>query len=90
MEKNRIQALADLLKETGHAHHQAFMDTEGVDPEWALFYAEYLEQPLSELLGQKLTRSRIIFELVRLADIGNEGDKPWPVAYAEDLVKRYG
>ena len=33
------EELAELLVETGHHHHQAYADSDGVDPEWALWYA---------------------------------------------------
>lgn len=28
--------LAELLMKTGHHHHQAYIEADGVDPEWAL------------------------------------------------------
>lgn len=42
----QVQALADLLVETGHAHHQAFIETNGADLNWALWYADYLADKL--------------------------------------------
>jgi NAD(P)H-hydrate epimerase len=90
MEKNRIQALADLLKQTGHAHHQAFIETDGADPEWALWYAQYLEKLLSEFLQKKLTRSRIVYELIRMEETVDPGEQPWTEAYARDWLERYG
>ncbi|ETZ99541.1 hypothetical protein I547_5783 [Mycobacterium kansasii 824] len=38
--------LADLLVETGERHHQAYADTDGADPEWALWYSGYLQARL--------------------------------------------
>ena len=36
--------LTKLLMETGKAHHQAFTKTDGVDPDWADWYGEYLNE----------------------------------------------
>jgi hypothetical protein len=36
--------LEKLLRETGRAHHQAFIETNGVDPEWPLRYADNLSE----------------------------------------------
>jgi hypothetical protein len=37
-----VERLAALFKQTGEAHHEAFLDTDGDDPEWPLWYAKYL------------------------------------------------
>ena len=34
--------LEGLFREVGEAHHQAYIETDGADPEWPLWYAEYL------------------------------------------------
>ncbi len=90
MENPKLQALSTLLEQTSHAHHQAFISTDGTDPEWAIFYAEHLEKPMSELLNTPLTRSRIIYELVRLEETADINEYPWPKVYAEDLLEKYG
>jgi hypothetical protein len=35
--------LAALFMETGKHHHKAYESLDGVDPEWTLFYAGYLQ-----------------------------------------------
>ena len=40
--------LADLLLEAGRAHHTAFAATNGTDPDWAIWYADYLQEPLAQ------------------------------------------
>lgn len=89
MEKTKLEELAALLEKTGHAHHKAFILTNGRDPEWAIWYAKYLKKPLCKLLNRKLTRSRIIYELVRLEEFADISSRPWPVVYAEDLLEKY-
>ena len=42
--------LANLLNETTEAHHKAFAATEGEDPDWPLWYADYLLEKLRRML----------------------------------------
>ena len=42
----QVKQLAELFKQTGEAHHQAFLETDGEDPEWAIWYAGYLQDRL--------------------------------------------
>ena len=58
------QQVVDTLVETGKAHHQAFLATDGEDPEWPIWYAEHLQQPLGKLLGFEFTRSRLVYCLM--------------------------
>jgi hypothetical protein len=43
--------LANLLDETAEAHHKAFAPTEGKDPDWPLWYADYLLEKLRRMLN---------------------------------------
>jgi len=53
-----VERLAALFKETGDAHHEAFLETDGEDPEWPLWYAKYLQDRLTPFLAAPLTRWR--------------------------------
>ena len=44
----------------GRAHHQAFIETDGEDPEWPLWYASYLQAPLSSKLNHELSCLMIV------------------------------
>lgn len=90
MEYNKKQAVAGLLVAANKAHHDAFIAVDGDDPEWPIWYAEHLKDTLPAILGRKLTKSRIVFELVRLADSADTGDEHWTQVYAEALVRKYG
>lgn len=57
--------LSDLLTETGGAHHTAYHTSDGVDPEWASWYGPYLQCRLGDRLGRGVTRSELIYLLVR-------------------------
>jgi hypothetical protein len=56
--------IAGLITETGHHHHQAYIDSDGVDPDWALWYAPYIQTHLWDRLGRVLTRSEIVYALI--------------------------
>ena len=58
--------LANLLNETAEAHHKAFAATEGEDPDWPIWYANYLLEKMREMLKAKFTKS----ELILSASIG--------------------
>lgn len=90
---NLIIQLSELFESTGHAHHAAFIDTDGVDPEWPLWYADYLIEKLPEKIGAtNLTKSELIYLLV-MADRHLQTYAPgaeWPQFYAKFFIDRYG
>ncbi|MEM6634472.1 MAG: hypothetical protein AAF667_01150 [Pseudomonadota bacterium] len=49
--------LADLLREAGSAHHQAFLAVDGADPDWALWYADYLHPKISGAFGFSVSKA---------------------------------
>ncbi len=79
------EELAALFVETGHRHHEAYLASDGVDPEWAMWYAAYIQAHLWDRLGRLLTRSEIVHLLVRADDAVRSdpgaGDD-WPTVYA--------
>lgn len=78
-------AVAALLRDTARAHHQAYLESDGDDPDWPSWYADRLVEPLAEV-GLTLTRSVIVFVLVGAArDLVDAGDG-WPEAYAPRLI----
>ena len=58
--------LSDLFQQAKQAHLQAFKETDGADPEWPLWYAGYLLEPLREILQADLTKSELVYLLVRV------------------------
>jgi NAD(P)H-hydrate epimerase len=86
-----IDELANLLNETAEAHHKAFAATEGEDPNWPLWYADYLLKKMRQMLKAKFTKSELIYLLVS-ADKKNGVVAPgayWPRFYAKYFVNRY-
>ena len=81
--------LESLIIETGQKHHDAFIESDGADPEWPIWYANYLQKPLNALLNTDLTKSQIIFELIRLDQLHGGSDN-WAREYANELLTKYG
>ncbi len=90
MENKKKQELAALLMKTGKGHHKAFMETDGFDPEWPLWYSEQLKDSLPQLLNVEMARSRIIYELIRLNDTADTSQEHWTQVYAQELLDKYG
>jgi hypothetical protein len=88
-----LDRIAALLHEVGETHHVVYRITDGDDPDWATFYANWLVE-LSELdqaLGTKPVRSELTYMLVRLdKEYGEQSpDEPWPQWYAARLAEHF-
>lgn len=89
---NLRSQLVDLLNETGPAHHRAYFAVNGADPDWPLWYAEYMQARLNALLGAALTRSELTYLLV-LVEKERQAGAPgsvWMDYYADFFIERYG
>ena len=60
--------IAELLHEAAETHHVVYRITDGEDPDWASWYADWLLKlsELSELLGSTPVRSHLVHALVQL------------------------
>ena len=87
-----LEQLTALFRQTGEAHHQEFLDSNGDDPEWAIWYAEYLQPRLEPFLAAPMTRSRLVFCLIGADDEyrATESDVPWPEYYAQRFLECLG
>ena len=88
---DKINAITELFKEAGQTHHHAFIETDGADEDWPIWYADFLVDRLSELLDARLTRTQIVVLLVEL-DRQQKAIAPgvnWTRYYAKELVTRY-
>ncbi len=80
-----------LLVETGEAHHKAFEATGGADPDWPIWYADYLRDRFADQFGIEFSRSQLICCLMN-ASFEHEArakDSEWSGFYADELVERY-
>ena len=76
--------IAELLLESGHHHHQAYAESDGVDPEWALWYSGYLQSRLWDRAGSLPTRSLLVHLLLSAErdHAATTGEVPWSQFYA--------
>ena len=83
--------VAGLLRETGRAHHKAFKATDGADPDWPIWYADYSRDAFAEQFGIDLTRSQLVYCLMNASfeHDAREPERPWPEYYAEEIVERF-
>jgi glutaredoxin len=82
--------LVDLFREAGHAHHEAFAATDGDDPDWPIWYADYLQEPFAQRLDMNFYKSQLIYCLMN-ADFEHQARAPesdWSEFYANELLER--
>jgi len=81
----------DLLLEAGHAHHTAFAATDGADPDWSIWYADYLKEPFAQRLDMNFHKSQLIYCLMN-ADFEHQARSPdsnWSEYYPDEIIERY-
>jgi hypothetical protein len=90
----RAQEIAALLHEAAETHHVVYRITDGDDPDWASWYADWLLElsELPALLAARPVRSHLVHALVQLdrdftAAAGSERWEDW---YATRLPARLG
>jgi hypothetical protein len=91
MDAARISAL---LHEAAETHHVVYRITDGDDPDWASWYADWLLN-LSELrdeLGVRPVRSQLVHALVQLDRdyTAEQPGEPWEDWYAARLLEQLG
>jgi hypothetical protein len=90
---DNAKKISDLLHEAGETHHVVFRITDGEDPDWASWYADWLTQhsELPELLEVKPVRSELVYMLVRLDKkyVMESPDEQWEDYYARGLLEHF-
>lgn len=86
---DRASRIAELLHEAAETHHTVYRITDGEDPDWASWYADWLLDlsELPDVLGTRPVRSRLVYELVRLDSefTAAETQERWEDWYAARL-----
>lgn len=89
-----VLAVAALLHEAGETHHVVYRSTDGDDPDWASWYADWLldHSELPELLGARPVRSHLVHALVQLdRDYASAAPaERWEDWYASRLTDEFG
>ena len=91
-QKQRKDSIVALLHQAGEEHLATHQETNGDDPDWSIWYADYLlENGFAALLDAKLLRSDLIYLLV-LVDKQQKIEAPgaqWERFYANFFFTRY-
>jgi hypothetical protein len=86
------EKLTNLFHQTAEDHHVAYKETDGVDPDWSIWYAaRLLEQGLDKLLDASILKSDLIYLLVTV-DKEQMREAPgghWERYYADFFIRRY-
>ncbi len=85
--------ISALLHQAAETHHVVFDISDGNDPDWATWYADWLVNlsSLADQLGARPVRSELTFVLVAL-DKEYTRDAPsekWEDFYAERLIEHF-
>jgi hypothetical protein len=85
--------VADLLHEVAETHHQVYRITDGEDPDWASWYADWLLRlsELPDLLAGTPVRSELVYLLVLLDNeyMEQRPAEPWEQYYARRLIRHF-
>ena len=91
--EERLEKISALLHEAAETHHIVYRITDGDDPDWASWYADWLvnHSELPDLLDAKPVRSELVYMLVHLdKDYTAEGpDEKFEDYYARGLVEHF-
>ncbi len=88
---NPQEQITALFRESGPAHHKAYIETNGADPDWPIWYAAYLHERLSKLLKGSFTKSELVCLLIEADKEHKQKAKgtDWPSYYAQFFLERY-
>ena len=85
-----MSPIAALLHEAAETHHTVYRITDGDDPDWASWYADWLLSlsELPDLLGEKPVRSHLVHTLVQFDRdyTAAQPTDPWEDWYAARLT----
>jgi hypothetical protein len=86
-------SVADLLHEAAETHHQVYRISDGTDPDWASWYADWLTRhsELPTLLGTEPVRSELVYVLVLLDKeyTQRQVTEPWEQYYAARIAEHF-
>lgn len=85
--------IADLLHEAAETHHRVYRITDGTDPDWASWYADWLieHSELPTLLSAEPVRSELVYVLVLLDKeyTKQQTAQPWEKYYADRIAEHF-
>jgi hypothetical protein len=88
-----IDGIGELLHEAAETHHVVYRITDGEDPDWASWYADWLIRlsELPEIVGRVPVRSDLVHLLVDLDRryVRDRPAEPWESWYAGRLAEHF-
>ena len=91
--EEKAEKISGLLHEAGETHHVVYRISDGDDPDWASWYADWLSKlsELPDLLNGKVVRSELVYMLVRLDKefTAASPDEKWEDYYARGLLEHF-
>src|SRR5262245_16562425 len=91
MTEAQVTKVGELLHEAAETHHVVYRITDGADPDWASWYADWLVRlsELPEVLGAAPVRSELVCQLVRLDReyVERKPAEAWETYYARAIVE---
>ena len=91
--ENELQQISSLLHQAAETHHVVFAISDGDDPDWASWYADWLVNlsTLLTVLGSRPVRSELTYLLVALDKefTRDKPDQPWADFYAVRLRQHF-
>ncbi|MFP3853378.1 MAG: hypothetical protein ACLFWD_03680 [Anaerolineales bacterium] len=91
MSDDAVARLVELLKSAQEAHHEAFVEQGGEDPEWPIWYADFSLKGLRQQLSADFSKSELVYLLLTAShehSIRAPG-MSWPAFVARFLHDRY-
>jgi len=87
-DKMTPEELSELIEQTGHHHHVAYAESDGVDPEWALWYAGFLQAHMWDGAGVLPSRSKLVQLLLNAEAefLASGSDEPYAPFYAAYIL----
>jgi hypothetical protein len=86
-------SVADLLHEAAETHHRVYRITDGTDPDWASWYADWLieHSELPTLLDVEPVRSELVYLLVLLDKeyTQRQVTERWEHYYADRIAEHF-
>ena len=79
---------AELLAEAGSDHHRAFAESDGADPEWPAWYANWLLDRLPETPPVEESHLADLLAEAAQTHAASGSSEAWPRYYARFLLER--
>ena len=74
------------MRSVGPAHHEAFAEADGEDPDWPIWYAEFLREEASAALNADLSRDELAVLLGEAEKARGGRTDDWTEFYVDYLI----